>query len=71
MPDPPAICWNSRFLGGAWEKAAEGEQTAYPNEDNSLQPALPPLALPGSPARGGAKKARKGQSAFWTVFPWL
>ena len=69
--DPPAICWNSRFLGGSWDKTPEDDQTAYPKETNSLQPAWSPLALPGFPPRGGAKRARKGRSPYSTIFAWL
>lgn len=46
MSDPPAIRWNSRFLGGSRDKTPEDDQTAYPKEDNSLQYGGTPLALP-------------------------
>jgi hypothetical protein len=71
MSDPPAINWNSRFLGVSRGKPAEGDQTAYPKEDNSLQLAGNPQALLGSAARGGTIRAEKRHRAFSAVFAWL
>ena len=68
MSDPPAIRWNSRFLGSSWDKTAEDDQTAYRKETNSLQPAWTPLALPGFPAAWWREKGKKVARCLFVDF---
>ena len=61
MSDPPPVRWNWRYVSGSGDKTPEDDQTAYPKEDNCLQPAGTSSTSFGFAARDGAKRARKGQ----------